>query len=171
MTQAALGEFLDVTFQQVQKYEKGANRVGASRLHQIANALGVPVSEFFAGATEVGRKSVPLSTFAFDPQAFRIAEAFVKISDKDLRVSLVRLVETMARKSGLRIVSRFDFAKIQTARNVLRDLVRVVELSLNMVHEEDFELTMLAVRQLVPLQEGKGKILQRRHSRPAAGWR
>jgi transcriptional regulator with XRE-family HTH domain len=100
MTQAALGELLDVTFQQIQKYEKGVNRVGASRLHQIASALGVPISEFFAGATEAGRKSVPLSTFAFDPQAFRIVEAFVKISDKELRVSLVRLVETMARKSA-----------------------------------------------------------------------
>jgi transcriptional regulator with XRE-family HTH domain len=100
MTQAALGELLDVTFQQIQKYEKGTNRVGASRLHQIANALDVPISEFFAGATEAGRESVPLSTFAFDPQAFRIAEAFVKISDKALRVSLVRLVETMAQKSG-----------------------------------------------------------------------
>ena len=99
MTLAALGELLDVTFQQVQKYEKGANRVGASRLHQIANVLGVPVSEFFAGA-EAGRKSVPLSTLVFDPQAFRIAEAFVKISDKKLRASLVRLVESMTRKSG-----------------------------------------------------------------------
>ena len=62
--------------------------------------LGVPISEFFAGATEADRKSVPLSIFAFDPQAFRIAEAFVKISDKELRVSLVRLVETMAGKSS-----------------------------------------------------------------------
>ena len=69
ITQAALGEFLDVTFQQVQKYENGANRVGASRLYQIANALEVPISEFFAGAAEAGRKSVPLSAFAFDPEA------------------------------------------------------------------------------------------------------
>ena len=100
MTQAVLGELLDVTFQQMQKYEKGINRVGASRLHRIANALGVPISEFFAGATEAGCKSVPLSTFAFDRQAFRIAEAFVKISDKEMRGSLVRLVETMAFKSS-----------------------------------------------------------------------
>jgi transcriptional regulator with XRE-family HTH domain len=100
MTQAALGELLDVTFQQIQKYEKGINRVGASRLHQIAIALGVPVSEFFAGAAEPERKSVPLSTFAFDPQAFRIAEAFVKISDKEIRKLLIRLVETIARKSS-----------------------------------------------------------------------
>src|ERR1700735_1239200 len=74
MTQAALGELLDVTFQQIQTYEKGTNRAGASSLHKIANALDVPISEFFAGATEAGRESVPLSTFAFDPQAFRIAE-------------------------------------------------------------------------------------------------
>jgi transcriptional regulator with XRE-family HTH domain len=98
MSQTNLGQALGITFQQIQKYEKGTNRVGASRLHLIANALDVAVSEFFAGADETGRSSFASKAIAFDPQAFQIAEAFVKISDKELRVSLVDLVETMARK-------------------------------------------------------------------------
>jgi transcriptional regulator with XRE-family HTH domain len=89
-----------VTFQQIQKYENGKNRVGASRLHLVATALDVPISDFFAGASETSRSSFATKSIAFDPQAFRIAEAFTKISDKELRASLVDLVETMARKSG-----------------------------------------------------------------------
>jgi transcriptional regulator with XRE-family HTH domain len=102
MSQAELGKALGVTFQQIQKYENGKNRVGASRLHLVATALDVPISEFFAGASETSRASFSTKSVAFDPQAFRVAEAFVKISDKELRASLVELVEAMARKSGHR---------------------------------------------------------------------
>ncbi len=100
MSQGALGKLLNLTYQQIQKYENGTNRVGASRLNDIANALNVPVSEFFSGAKEAERKSFASPQVAFDPQAFRIAEAFVKITDKEVRKLLIRLVETMARKSG-----------------------------------------------------------------------
>ena len=99
MSQEALGKLLDLTYQQVQKYENGTNRVGASRLNDIANALNVPVSELFGGAKDAEHKSFATPQVAFDPQAFRIAEAFVKISDKEIRKLLIRLVETMARKS------------------------------------------------------------------------
>jgi transcriptional regulator with XRE-family HTH domain len=102
MSQAELGKALGVTFQQVQKYENGKNRVGASRLHLVATTLDVPVSEFFAGAAETNRASFATKSVAFDPQAFRIAEAFVKIADKELRASLIDLVEAMARKSAYR---------------------------------------------------------------------
>ena len=102
MSQAELGKALGVTFQQIQKYENGKNRVGASRLHLVATALEVPISEFFAGAGETSRTSFATKSIAFDPQAFRIAEAFVKIADKELRASLIDLVEVMARKSGHR---------------------------------------------------------------------
>jgi transcriptional regulator with XRE-family HTH domain len=98
MSQSELGKALGVTFQQIQKYENGKNRVGAGRLHLIATALDAPISEFFAGASETTRSSFAAKSVAFDPQAFRIAEAFIKISDKPLRASLVDLVETMARK-------------------------------------------------------------------------
>lgn len=56
MSQKKLGEHLNLTFQQVQKYEKGANRIGASRLVQIASALNVPVSFFFEGLATNGTK-------------------------------------------------------------------------------------------------------------------
>src|SRR5919197_1197749 len=56
MSQEKLGDALDLTFQQVQKYEKGANRIGASRLQQISHVLQVPVSFFFEGAPTSGRQ-------------------------------------------------------------------------------------------------------------------
>jgi transcriptional regulator with XRE-family HTH domain len=92
MSQSQLGAKLGVTFQQVQKYEKGKNRVGASRLQMISTALDVPVGQFFSDAA----KSVKNSS-AFDPQALRFAEAFIKITDKDLRSSMLDMVEAMAR--------------------------------------------------------------------------
>src|SRR5215469_7630290 len=73
MSQTELGKALGVTFQQVQKYEKGINRVGASRLHLVATALEVPVSEFFASASEASRSSSATKAVAFDPQALRLA--------------------------------------------------------------------------------------------------
>jgi transcriptional regulator with XRE-family HTH domain len=96
MSQTDLGKALGVTFQQVQKYENGKNRVGASRLHQVATALNVPITELFDGASGTSGTSRATKSVAFDPQALRFAEAFVKISDKELRSSLVDLVEAMA---------------------------------------------------------------------------
>ena len=99
MSQTELGKTLGVTFQQVQKYENGRNRVSASKLHQAANALGVSISEIFGAASETGDTLKATKSVAFDAQALRIAEAFVKIPDRHLRSSLVDLVEGMARKS------------------------------------------------------------------------
>jgi transcriptional regulator with XRE-family HTH domain len=100
MSQAELGEAVGVTFQQIQKYENGKNRVGASRLHLVATALNVPVTELFDGAAETDGSLKPTKSLAFSSQALRFAEAFVKISDKELRSSLVDLAEAMARESG-----------------------------------------------------------------------
>jgi transcriptional regulator with XRE-family HTH domain len=102
MSQTDLGKALGVTFQQVQKYENGKNRVGASRLHQVATALNVPITELFDGASGTSGTSRATKSVAFDPQALRFAEAFVKISDKELRSSLVDLVEAMVPKFGSR---------------------------------------------------------------------
>jgi transcriptional regulator with XRE-family HTH domain len=102
MSQAELGKALGVTFQQIQKYENGKNRIGASRLHLAATALNVPISELFDDATETGSWLKATSSLAFDSQALRLAEAFVKISDEEVRSSLVDLAEAMARKSGSR---------------------------------------------------------------------
>jgi transcriptional regulator with XRE-family HTH domain len=99
MSQQELGKAIGVTFQQVQKYEKGTNRVGASRLHLVATALNVPIAELFDGTTEAGGALKATKSVAFDSHALQLAEAFVKISDKEIRSSLVTLAEAMARKS------------------------------------------------------------------------
>ena len=85
---------------EIQKYEKGVNRIAAARLDDFANALDVPVSEFFVGAKDAERRSVASPRAAFDPQAFRIAEAFAKITDEQIRRFLLRFTETMAQKFG-----------------------------------------------------------------------
>src|ERR1700742_720728 len=80
MSQAELGKALGVTFQQIQKYENGKNRVGASRLHLVATALNVPIGELFDGATATSSsRSRATKSLAFDSRSLRLAEAFVKI--------------------------------------------------------------------------------------------
>jgi transcriptional regulator with XRE-family HTH domain len=98
MSQAQLGKKLGVTFQQVQKYENGKNRVGASRLQMISTALDVPVGQFFADDAGTSRTSA--KPLAFYPQALRFAEAFIRLSDRELRNSIIDMVEAMARKSS-----------------------------------------------------------------------
>ena len=101
MSQTALAERLGITFQQIQKYEKGVNRVGASRLMQIAEALDVPVHAFFDGAGAVAIDDAsPLELIA-DPQALRVARAFAQIREGRLRRSVMGLIEDIAaRRSG-----------------------------------------------------------------------
>ena len=98
LSQAELAEKLGITFQQVQKYEKGVNRVGCGRLFQIARILGVHLTDFFdgsdAGKPTAGRKVRELMT---EPQAYLLVEAFSKISDRRLRRSVVELVKKIAR--------------------------------------------------------------------------
>ncbi len=98
MSQTALAERLGITFQQIQKYEKGINRVGASRLMQISEVLDVPVHAFFDGAGgDVDAIAVesPLELIA-DPQALRVARAFARITESRLRRSVMGLIEDIA---------------------------------------------------------------------------
>ncbi|MBX3524435.1 MAG: helix-turn-helix transcriptional regulator [Xanthobacteraceae bacterium] len=108
MSQEKLGERLGITFQQVQKYEKGTNRIGASRLHQIANILSVPVAFFYddmpggeaaAGFGESGNP-VYVSEFMSSPEGLALAKAFMKIADPKLRRRIVDLVEAMVAASA-----------------------------------------------------------------------
>jgi transcriptional regulator with XRE-family HTH domain len=98
MSQSALGDAIGVTFQQVQKYEKGANRVGASRLTQIAKALGVPIKTFFDGSDENDSSQQAGTAFEFlaVPGALELVQAYAQIHDNKLRRSLVALVQDMA---------------------------------------------------------------------------
>lgn len=108
LSQTELGKRVGVTFQQVQKYEKGVNRVGASRLLRIAEVLEVPVSFFFEGAEYADSDSEvesPLALIA-EPQALRLVQAFSGISNAHLRRSLVELVERIAATSPATVRSR-----------------------------------------------------------------
>jgi transcriptional regulator with XRE-family HTH domain len=105
MSQEKLGDALGLTFQQVQKYEKGANRIGASRLQQIANILQVPVAFFFEGAPNViahqadgiGEAPSPtyVSEFLATSDGLALTKAFMRIKNPKLRRRIVDLVEQM----------------------------------------------------------------------------
>lgn len=96
ITQTQLAQQLGVSFQQVQKYENGANRVGAGRLVQIAQILGVPIDALLEGLNAPTRKTVqaddPLELLSTGA-AVRLAQAFSQISDRQIRNALVSLAE------------------------------------------------------------------------------
>ena len=105
LSQTALANQLGVTFQQVQKYEKGVNRVGAGRLTKIAEVLGVSVSAFFAGkellvdgqAKEGVGEASPLKLLTVSG-AFRLLRAYADIEDTNLRRAIVDLIEQVSAK-------------------------------------------------------------------------
>jgi transcriptional regulator with XRE-family HTH domain len=100
MSQEKLGEVLGVTFQQVQKYEKGINRIGAGRLQAIGAALGVPITFFYDGLPgERGSASSSesfLDTVMGTPDGSRLIRAFAAVEDDQLRRKIVELVEAIA---------------------------------------------------------------------------
>ena len=102
MTQERLGGTLGITFQQIQKYEKGSNRIGASRLQQIAQTLNVPVSYFFEGADDI--KPLPLAgeengvlQFVQSNQGVTLNSAFNNINDSNVRKRVISLVQAIAK--------------------------------------------------------------------------
>jgi transcriptional regulator with XRE-family HTH domain len=107
MSQEKLGNSLGLTFQQVQKYEKGTNRIGASRLQQISQILQVPVEFFFEGAPHVGGavradgvsespSPAYVSDFLASTDGLALTKAFMRIDDAKLRRRIVDLVEQIA---------------------------------------------------------------------------
>jgi len=104
MSQEKLGDALGLTFQQVQKYEKGTNRIGASRLQQIAHILQVPVSFFFEGAPHSaghgGMNEAPSPEYVADflatSDGLSLTKAFMRIKSSKLRRRIVDLVEQIA---------------------------------------------------------------------------
>ena len=98
MSQTELGDHLGVSFQQVQKYENGTNRVGSGRLYQIAAILGVHVSTLFKGGDRTDKVKDPgLLDLLTEPQSVRMIRAFAKITDSTVRRSLVQLAEKFAK--------------------------------------------------------------------------
>ena len=109
MSQEKLGEALGLTFQQVQKYEKGTNRVGASRIQQISEILQVPVSFLFeggpsgtpsAGGLNEGTSPAYVSDFLATSEGLALTRAFTRIADPKLRRSIVELVEQIATREA-----------------------------------------------------------------------
>src|ERR1700688_4567563 len=105
MSQEKLGGALGLTFQQVQKYEKGTNRIGASRLQQISQILQVPVAFFFEGAPNVHPhghtgEAAPSPTYVSDflatSDGLALTKAFMEIKEPKLRRRIVDLVEEIA---------------------------------------------------------------------------
>jgi transcriptional regulator with XRE-family HTH domain len=105
MSQEKLGELLGLTFQQVQKYEKGTNRISVSRLLDIANVLGVGIDYFYGGlkgekAAAGGFAEEPappfVSSFMSTPEGLQLMRSFTQIKNAKLRRSIVQLVNAMA---------------------------------------------------------------------------
>ncbi len=110
LSQEKLGEAIGLTFQQVQKYERGANRIGASRLHELSRVLDVPVSFFFddvdpvrAPAIAGGFAEPPAEAFERDPmrqrETLELVDAYYAIDDPVLRRRLFELAKALAAES------------------------------------------------------------------------
>jgi transcriptional regulator with XRE-family HTH domain len=111
MSQEKLGDALGITFQQIQKYEKGANRIGASRLQELARILGVPPAFFFEDAPS-GEAPAPgfaepsassyLVDFLATPEGLQLNKTFALIRDPKVRRSILDLIASLARDAGER---------------------------------------------------------------------
>jgi transcriptional regulator with XRE-family HTH domain len=108
LSQTELADAAGITFQQVQKYEKGANRVGAGRLMQFSEALGVPPSYFFEGAPTVGKKAPAPSegvlsehtivSFLGTREGAALVRAFMAVKQKPVRQNVITFIETLTGK-------------------------------------------------------------------------
>jgi len=109
LSQERLGESLGITFQQVQKYEKGVNRIGASRLLQISEILDVPVEFFFEEAPHIDGRRAPgmaeadsetfILEFLNSREGLELNRAFAKIADPKVRKRVVNLVRSLSATS------------------------------------------------------------------------
>ena len=95
MTQEQLASRVGVTFQQLQKYEVGGNRIPTGRLVKLSGILGIPISALFEG-TNGAEPPRSLLALISDGRSFRLARAFAAIENGAMRLSLVSLVETIA---------------------------------------------------------------------------
>jgi transcriptional regulator with XRE-family HTH domain len=109
MSQEKFGEALGLTFQQVQKYEKGTNRIGASRLHQIAGILGITIDFLYQGAPRIGaassggadeQASADLSEFLSSSDGIELMRGFIAIKDARVRRRVVDLVASLGDQVG-----------------------------------------------------------------------
>ena len=104
ISRITLGEALGLTVQQIQKYEKGTHRIGASRLHQICAVLEIPVSFLFEGelGPSPGESGMPQDIIDFmeSPEGIRFVAAFSRITDRKMRRGIARLANRIAEHVG-----------------------------------------------------------------------
>jgi transcriptional regulator with XRE-family HTH domain len=109
MSQERLGELLGLTFQQVQKYEKGVNRIGAGRLFDVSRILGVPIDYFYegVGAQLAGQEGFaedgsapPVMEFVSSGEGLQLSLAFMKIKDSKVRKRVLDLVKSLAEEEA-----------------------------------------------------------------------
>jgi len=109
MSQEKLGDLLGLTFQQVQKYEKGVNRIGAGRLFEVSRILGVPIDFFYEGVSGPveGRpgfsepeNAPPVMEFVSSGEGLQLSLAFMKIKDPKVRKRVLDLVKSLAEEES-----------------------------------------------------------------------
>jgi transcriptional regulator with XRE-family HTH domain len=107
LSQAELAKRLNISFQQIQKYEKGSTRLGASRLQQLCRILDVQISYFFEGGPQQPKQvrkskedssTAKIIDFVESPEGQSLWRAFLQVSDKTVRWSIVRFVEAIGQK-------------------------------------------------------------------------
>jgi len=105
MSQERMGELLGLTFQQVQKYEKGVNRISAGRLFDISRILGVPIDYFYEGAASQltgargfseNEMAPPVMDFLASGEGLQLSLAFMRIKDPKVRKRVLDLVKSIA---------------------------------------------------------------------------
>jgi transcriptional regulator with XRE-family HTH domain len=103
MSQEKLGDFLGLTFQQIQKYEKGVNRIGAGRLFNIARVLGVPITYFYEDTSDDAASGFaeasatpPAIEFLASPEGLQLSLAFMRIKEPKVRKRVIELVKSLA---------------------------------------------------------------------------
>jgi len=106
MSQEKLGDMLGLTFQQIQKYEKGVNRIGAGRLYEVSRILGVPIDFFYEGVAsqESGlaesESPPPVMEFISSGEGLQLSLAFMKIKDPKVRRRVLDLVKSLAEEEA-----------------------------------------------------------------------
>jgi transcriptional regulator with XRE-family HTH domain len=107
MSQERLGDLLGLTFQQVQKYEKGVNRIGAGRLFEMSRILNVPVDFFYEGVNGVqpgtAEEGAPVMEFVSSGEGMQLSLAFMKIKDTKVRKRVLDLVKSLADEEAQKV--------------------------------------------------------------------
>jgi transcriptional regulator with XRE-family HTH domain len=109
MSQEKLGDLLGLTFQQVQKYEKGVNRIGAGRLFEVSRILGVPIDFFYEGVSggaddrpgfAESESAPPVMEFVSSGEGLQLSLAFMKIKDPKVRKRVLDLVKSLSQEEA-----------------------------------------------------------------------